>query len=552
MSDGYEEPEYEEFEEEDNDYNEDPTGINNSFSRSCSLQPTLLKKGSTLFVTIEDIKQLITQKCKDICELLGTNSDEAIIIYNHFRWRKDLVEGEYFGDEEKNRKKAGLEPETKAPDVAGDNLTCNLCFDEKPREDFEALKCNHNLCKDCWREYIEYNVERPENFFFWKCPMEGCNMIVPNSFNLKYIANKEQEYLFYKKMAVAYADNSKSLRWCPAADCEYGAEVESVGVKCIECPCGWMYCFRCGLEDHRPCDCPLAQEWTKKDEAGGANAKWLLVNTKDCMKCKRPIEKNQGCNYMRCRHPGCQYEFCWLCLGDWKTHNDHFKCNKFDNLSKEEKDKMTNSEQDKRQELQKYVFYYERYMNNNMAIESANKIMRNLKKEQKEIAINLSLTLTQLEFLENGCQVLRNAKRTLKWSYAYGFYLSNDLQRNLYEIIQEKMDMYSSELHVLMEKDYETAKTNIGDFTKFKDKVLSAMFKCRQSCDAFLEKMEEFETMMIEEELNNMKKEAEKNAKIKKRGSSKRQESMVSNASEIELEGPAKKATKKGGAKGKK
>jgi len=181
-------------------------------------------------------------------------------------------------------------------------------------------------------------------------------------------------------------------------------------------------------------------------------------------------------------------------------------------LSKEDKDKLNNSEQGKREELQKYVFYYERYMNNDMAIESANKIMKNIKREQKEIAINLALTLTQLEFLENGCQVLRNAKRTLKWSYAYGFYLNNELQRNLYEIIQEKMDMYSSELHVLMEKDYETAKTNIGDFTKFKDKVLSSMFKCRQSSDAFLEKMEEFETMMIEEELNAMKAEAEKAA----------------------------------------
>ena len=89
---------------------------------------------------------------------MGTPTDEAIIIYNHFRWRKDLVEGEYFGDEENIRKKAGLEPQEKAAEPAGDNLTCLLCFDEKPRADFEALKCNHYLCKDCWKEYIEYNV----------------------------------------------------------------------------------------------------------------------------------------------------------------------------------------------------------------------------------------------------------------------------------------------------------------------------------------------------------------------------------------------------------
>jgi len=135
-------------------------------------------------------------------------------------------------------------------------------------------------------------------------------------------------------MAIAYADNSKSLRWCPGLDCEYAAEVASLAARAIECQCGWMYCFKCGLEDHRPCDCDIAREWTKKDEGGGANAKWLLVNTKDCPKCRHPIEKNQGCNFMKCRHPGCEFEFCWLCLADWKTHNDHFKCNKYDNLSK--------------------------------------------------------------------------------------------------------------------------------------------------------------------------------------------------------------------------
>jgi len=50
----------------------------------------------------------------------------------------------------------------------------------------------------------------------------------------------------------------------------------------------------------------------------------------------------------------------------------------------------------------------------------------------------------------------------------------------LYEIIQEKMDMYSSELHVLLEKDYEEAKKNIGEFTNFKNKVLAAVYKCQQ------------------------------------------------------------------------
>jgi len=62
---------------------------------------------------------------------------------------------------------------------------------------------------------------------------------------------------------------------------------------------------------------------------------WIYNNTKNCPKCKNPIEKNQGCNHMTCRPPGgCKFEFCWVCLGDWKTHGDetggYYKCNIFD------------------------------------------------------------------------------------------------------------------------------------------------------------------------------------------------------------------------------
>lgn len=156
--------------------------------------------------------------------------------------------------------------------------------------------------------------------------------MIPDTFNKKYLA-KDQEPFYFKKMGVAYADKSKSMRWCPAPGCEYGVDVETVGPRTIECICGNMFCFKCGLEDHRPCSCEVTRNWIKEDSAGGANAKWLLSHTKDCPKCNKAIEKNQGCNFMKCRHPGCHFEFCWLCLGDWKTHNDHFKCNKFDGLS---------------------------------------------------------------------------------------------------------------------------------------------------------------------------------------------------------------------------
>jgi hypothetical protein len=98
----------------------------------------------------------------------------------------------------------------------------------------------------------------------------------------------------------------------------------------------------------------------------------------------------------------------------------------------------------------------------------------------KDLAISLQLTLLQLEFLEKACLVLSTCKRILKWSFVYGYYIQDPLQRNLYEIIQEKIDTFSQNLHILLEKKYDEAKKDIVDFTKFKDAVVTEVYKCEQ------------------------------------------------------------------------
>ena len=45
-------------------------------------------------------------------------------------------------------------------------------------------------------------------------------------------------------------------------------------------------------------DCKTVNQWLRKNSAESENANWILANTKPCPKCKRPIEKNQGCMHM--------------------------------------------------------------------------------------------------------------------------------------------------------------------------------------------------------------------------------------------------------------
>lgn len=136
---------------------------------------------------------------------------------------------------------------------------------------------------------------------------------------------------YEKKIAMSYAEENKAIKWCPAPDCKFCVENPSLVSRPVLCRCGYLYCFKCCREDHRPCDCPTAESWTSKNAAESANTKWILVNTKKCPQCRHPIEKNQGCNHMTCRHKTCGYEFCWLCLAKWES--SHYSCSTYAKMS---------------------------------------------------------------------------------------------------------------------------------------------------------------------------------------------------------------------------
>ncbi|XP_054153201.1 E3 ubiquitin-protein ligase RNF14-like [Oppia nitens] len=44
--------------------------------------------------------------------------------------------------------------------------------------------------------------------------------------------------------------------------------------------------------------------------------------SRPCPQCRAPIQKNDGCNHMKCIQ--CKYEFCWICMGYWQ--GSHHLC----------------------------------------------------------------------------------------------------------------------------------------------------------------------------------------------------------------------------------
>ena len=49
---------------------------------------------------------------------------------------------------------------------------------------------------------------------------------------------------------------------------------------------------------------------------------WKEMWVKFCPKCECPIEKDGGCNFMKCLN--CRFEFCWYCMQSTRNHDDYF------------------------------------------------------------------------------------------------------------------------------------------------------------------------------------------------------------------------------------
>ncbi len=135
------------------------------------------------------------------------------------------------------------------------------------------------------------------------------------------------------------------------------------------------FCMLCNSESHQPTTCEIADKWKLKLNNESENLTWITANTKSCIKCHKPIEKNQGCNYMKCI--SCGQEFCWVCMLDWpKYHTDHWKCNKYEEVKKIDP-KLTQQEQaaaKAQNELKRLMFYMDRFQNHKKSIEYAEKL----------------------------------------------------------------------------------------------------------------------------------------------------------------------------------
>lgn len=130
-----------------------------------------------------------------------------------------------------------------------------------------------------------------------------CNVICDEDKIRIYVNGKDPELgkKFDQYLLESYIEDNKKVKWCPSVPhCGNAIRVDSDEDCEVECACGVQFCFSCSSEAHSPCSCHMWALWTQKFKDESETINWMTVNTKNCPKCLKPVEKNGGCNLVVC------------------------------------------------------------------------------------------------------------------------------------------------------------------------------------------------------------------------------------------------------------
>ncbi|XP_014678007.1 PREDICTED: protein ariadne-2-like [Priapulus caudatus] len=190
-----------------------------------------------------------------------------------------------------------------------------------------------------------------------ECMAKDCNLLVPEDFVLDTVLKPEMREKYQQYAFNDYVESHPELRFCPGPNCTVVARAKDLHARRVICKqCKNSFCFRCGIDYHCPTGCDTIKRWITKCADDSETANYISAHTKDCPKCHICIEKNGGCNHMQCSK--CKHDFCWMCLGDWKTHgSEYYECSRF-----KENPNIANEtvHVQAREALKKYLHYFER------------------------------------------------------------------------------------------------------------------------------------------------------------------------------------------------
>jgi len=140
-------------------------------------------------------------------------------------------------------------------------------------------------------------------------------------------------------------------------------------------------------------------------------------------------------------------------MGPWSEHGSQwYNCNRYEEKSSTDaRDHQAKS----RASLERYLHYYNRYANHEQSAKLDRELFTRTEKKTGQLQITSDMSWIEVQFLKNAVDTLSACRQTLKWSYAFAFYLEKSNQTDIFESNQADLEFAVEGLSELCEKPVE-------------------------------------------------------------------------------------------------
>ncbi|VVB10382.1 unnamed protein product [Arabis nemorensis] len=427
------------------------------------------RRSTTQVITQESLLAAQREDLQKVMELMSVKEHHARTLLIHYQWDVDKLFA-VFVEKGKDSLFSGagvtvFDNQYDDSSFSHDSvMSCDVCIEEVPGDQMTRMECGHCFCNDCWTEHFTVQINEGQSKRI-RCMAHKCIAICDEDVVRNLVSKRRPDLAekFDRFLLESYIEDNRMVKWCPSTPhCGNAIRAEHDKLCEVECFCGLQFCFSCLSQAHSPCSCLMWELWRKKCRDESETVNWITVHTKLCPKCFKPVEKNGGCNLVRCICGQC---FCWLCGG--ATGSNHttrsiagHSCGRYD-------DKKRQMERAKR-DLNRYTHYHHRYKAHTDSSKLEDKlrgtILKKVSKSEKK-----ELKLKDFSWVTNGLNRLFRSRRILSYSYAFAYYMfgeelfkdemspkEKEIKKNLFEDQQQQLEGNVEKLSQLLETPFDT------------------------------------------------------------------------------------------------
>lgn len=403
-----------------------------------------------------DVERLLNESVEALSNNLGVTPSLAKVILHTNEWAVLPSALAYKNNEWMQYLMMGNQQPPHNLETVGSRWRCPVCLVPSPPDKFKHLCCSHPFCNECWSTHFDVQITQGVSTGI-SCMAQECGLLAPEDFVLSLL-NRFSLRERYQKFAFRdYVKSHPELRFCPGPNCSVIFRSKEPKAKRTICNrCKTTFCFRCGMEYHAPTNCTTIKKWLTKCADDSETANYISAHTKDCPRCHICIEKNGGCNHMQCYN--CKHDFCWMCLGDWKSHgSEYYECSRY----KENPNIVNESvHAQAREALKKYLHYYERWENHSKSLKLEAETLEKIKSRINAKVMNSSGTWIDWQYLVDAASLLAKCRYTLQYTYPFAYYMEAGPRKELFEYQQAQLE---AEIENLSWKIERAETTDRGD-----------------------------------------------------------------------------------------